>query len=117
MFIHALLGWLLLAALFLLGLFAVALSHFVLMRAARLSRDSTKKRPRIPSYFIAAGFVFLQLLGKIYNPGAAFLLQAKCDEDADKDDQGDPESPEKQLSRQLRQIRRGEPVDGLVLRL
>jgi hypothetical protein len=36
---------------------------------------------------------------------------------ADEDDNGDPENLKKQLDRQLKRIRRGEPVDRLVLRL
>jgi hypothetical protein len=47
----------------------------------------------------------------------AYVVKAKQDEDADEDDEGDPESLTKQLNRQLRRIRRGKPVDRLVLRL
>jgi hypothetical protein len=38
-------------------------------------------------------------------------------EDVDEDDQGGPETPLKHLHRQLRRIRRGEPVEQLVWRL
>jgi hypothetical protein len=37
--------------------------------------------------------------------------------DVEEDDEGDPETPAKQLSRQLKRIRRGEVVERLVLRL
>jgi hypothetical protein len=46
-----------------------------------------------------------------------YVLEAKQDEDAEEDDKGDPESLTKQLDRQLKRIRRGEPIDRLVLRL
>ena len=38
-------------------------------------------------------------------------------EDTEEDDQGNPENLRKQLNRQLKRIRRGEPVGDLVLRL
>ncbi len=59
----------------------------------------------------------MQLISELYCPGAAFVLQEIRDEDADEDDDGDPESLEKQLSSQLKRIRRGEDVGDLVLRL
>jgi hypothetical protein len=52
-----------------------------------------------------------------YRPTVSYVLEARQDEDADEDDQGDPESREKHLNRQLKRIRRGEQVDDLVLRL
>jgi hypothetical protein len=60
---------------------------------------------------------FLQFVQFFYQQNVAYLLEAKQDEDADEDDSGDPETHAKQLHRQLRRIRRGEPVDRLVLRL
>ena len=47
-------------------------------------------------------------------------LEEKQKQDAEEDDSGDPESPQARLRRfhrQLRRIRRGEPVDRLVLRV
>jgi len=46
-----------------------------------------------------------------------FAIEATLREDAEEDDQGDPESPVKLFSRQLRRIRRGARVETLVLRL
>jgi len=49
-----------------------------------------------------------------------YLIEAKQDEDQDEDDSGDPETPESRLKhfhRQLRRIRRGEPIDRLELRM
>jgi len=56
-------------------------------------------------------------MSELYCPNARFLLAQKRDEDADEDDSGDPESPEKNLHYQLKRIRRGEKTDDLVLRL
>lgn len=117
MFIHVVVAWLLLAGLVLFGAFAFALGHFVLISPARSNRLLTHQRRRIAGYFIAAGLVFLQLMSELYCPGAAFVLREISDEDTDEDDSGDPESPEKHFNRQLRRIRRGEPVGDLVLRL
>jgi hypothetical protein len=58
--------------------------------------------------------MFLQV---IYRPAVAYVIEEKQDEDADAEDGGEPETVNKQLHRQLRRIRRGEPVDRLVLRL
>ena len=63
------------------------------------------------------GMAFLQVMRLFYQPTVAYVLEAKQDEDADEEDEGDPESLKKQLNRQLKRIRRGEPVDRLVLRL
>lgn len=61
---------------------------------------------------------FLQLVREFYQPGAVYLLEAKQDEEAEEeDDAGDPENLKKQLNRQLKRIRRGLPVERLVLRL
>jgi hypothetical protein len=61
----------------------------------------------------------LMFLSMAYRPNHAFVAKAQIQqhEDADDDDEGGPDSPEKHLRRQLRRIRRGEPVDRLVWRL
>jgi hypothetical protein len=58
--------------------------------------------------------LFLQVF---HRPSVVYVVEARQDEDADEDDDGDPEGLTKQLDRQLRKIRRGEPVERLVLRL
>jgi hypothetical protein len=63
------------------------------------------------------GMALLQVMWLFYRPSVACVLKVQEDEDADEDDEGDPENLKKQLSRQLKRIRRGEPVDRLVLRL
>jgi len=58
--------------------------------------------------------LFMQMF---YRPAVSNVIEVIEHEDADEDDQGDPESLAKQLHRQLKRIRRGEPVGDLVLRL
>lgn len=65
---------------------------------------------------VALGTVFL-LVTSFYRPRMDFAIEAMLREDAEEDGQGDPKAPEKLFSRQLRRIRRGEPVETLVLRL
>jgi hypothetical protein len=61
----------------------------------------------------------LMFLSMAYRPNHAFVAKAQIveREDQDEDDQGGPDTPRRHLSRQLRRIRRGEPVDRLVWRL
>jgi hypothetical protein len=93
------------------------LAHYQLRRVAyrRNRRRGRKKLGYYPSSF-ALGLV-LQFMQVYWRPSVAYAVEEKQEEDADEDDASDPESPTKQLNRQLRRIRRGEPVDGLVLRL
>jgi hypothetical protein len=61
----------------------------------------------------------LMFLSMAYRPNHAFVAKAQIveREDQDEDDQGGPDTPQRHLMRQLRRIRRGEPVDRLVWRL
>ncbi len=79
--------------------------------AARRSRRGISSAANL-----AAAFQFLSIA---YRPNHAFVAKAQIQqqEDADEDDDGSPESPVKHLHRQLRRIRRGEPVDRLIWRL
>jgi hypothetical protein len=63
-----------------------------------------------------AAFLFLSMA---YRPNHAFMAKAQIQqrEDEDDDDEGGPDTARQHLLRQLRQIRRGEKVDRLVLRL
>ena len=60
-----------------------------------------------------------QFLSMAYRPNHAFVAKAQIQqqEDVDEDDDGSSETPVKHLNRQLRRIRRGEPVDHLIWRL
>ena len=96
---------------------AVILVYFCLRRAAwrRKRRLGKKNLGFCPSTSaLGMAFLFLQAFSR---PSLAHAVEAKRDEDLDEDDAGEPESLAKQLHRQLRRIRRGEPVDRLVLRL
>ncbi len=117
MFIHVVAAGLLFAGLLLLIFFVLALTHFAFFCNGQRKRKTLNHRRRIPIFLVSAGFLFLQLMSEIYCPSARFLLAEKCDEDADEDDSGDPESSEKHLHRQLKRIRRGEKIGDLVLRL
>jgi hypothetical protein len=52
-----------------------------------------------------------------YRPEFSHVIEAQLREEVDEDDEGDPESPERQFNRQLKRIRRGEQVGDLVTRL
>ena len=78
----------------------------------RLGRKNSGFCPSSSALGIA--LLFLQVF---YRPSVANVVEIKQDEDADEDDEGDPENLKKQLNRQYKRIRRGEPVDRLVLRI
>ena len=61
----------------------------------------------------------LMFLSMAYRPNHAFVAKAQIveREDTEDDDQGGPDTSKRHLMRQLRRIRRGEPVDRLVWRL
>jgi hypothetical protein len=57
---------------------------------------------------------------EFWQPDFGNLVESQEADDADEDDSGDPETPEgklKHFHRQLRRIRRGDPIDRLELRL
>lgn len=93
------------------------LLHYNLRRAAwrRRKRQGRKKRGYCPSSSSLG--TALQFMQVYHRPSMAYVLEAKRDEDADEDDERDPDAVHKQLTRQLRRIRRGESVDRLVLRI
>jgi hypothetical protein len=63
---------------------------------------------------LGMAFLFLQVF---WRPSLSHVIEVQQKVDVEEDDEGDPESLTKQLHRQLRRIRRGEPVERLVLRL
>jgi hypothetical protein len=93
------------------------LAYYVLRRAVwrQGKRLGWKSLGYYPSSF-ALGMA-LQFTQVFHRPSMAYVLEARQNEDADEDDEGDPENLRKQLHRQLRRIRRGEHVERLVLRL
>jgi hypothetical protein len=88
------------------------LRRYLWRRGKRLGRSSLGYYPT--SFALGMALQFMQVYWK---PSVDYVLQEKQHEDADKDDDGDPENLKKQLDRQLKKIRRGEPIDRLVLRL
>jgi hypothetical protein len=105
--------------------FAMTLVGIAVM-VSRLKQFVSKKKPqphrrRRRGGFAAnaaTGFAFLPL-GIIYRPGLVEVAKAQIrqQEDADEDGNGDPDSPQKYLLRQLRRVRRGERVKTLFFRL
>lgn len=89
-------------------------------RRARKEFQRTGKRPvRLhSSALLAAGLAF-QFMSIAYRPQHAFIAKAqiRMEEKADEDDDGGRETPIRHLHRQLRRIRRGDPVDRLIWRL
>jgi hypothetical protein len=91
--------------------------HYHLRRAAfRRALRSGKPLPAFRPSSSSFGISF-QIMQAFYRPTVAYVIEAKLEEDAEDDNDGDPETPAKHLHRQLRRIRRGDPVDTLVLRL
>lgn len=93
----------------------VILIHYQVRRIAwrRNQRLGRKKSGFCPSSS-ALGIVLL-VLGVFHRPSVAHVVEARLVEDAEEDDDGDPDTSAKQLNQQLRRIRYGEPIDGLVL--
>ena len=86
-------------------------------RAAR-KRGKGSVRSRIHSGFSASTFsvgLALQNLEKLMQPGVEHEIVQIYEEEADEDDQGDTHDPVVLLHRQLRRIRRGEPVERLTV--
>jgi hypothetical protein len=77
-----------------------------------------RRRIRFSARNAAIGLSFLPL-SIIYQPSLVEVVKGEIrqQEDADDDESGDPDSPQKHLLRQLRRIRRGEKVETLSLRL
>jgi hypothetical protein len=96
---------------------AATLVHYCIRRATwkRKKRCGVTSPGFCPSSStLGMVLLFAQMF---YRPTVSYVLEARQDEDVEEDDQGDPETITKQLSRQLKRIRRGEPVGDLVLRL
>ncbi len=79
----------------------------------RRKRQGKRKLGFFPTYTSAGNA--LQALQAMAQPEAEYVLAEKFDDEADDDDKGEPETPEKHLERQLRRIRRGEKVEGLTV--
>jgi hypothetical protein len=85
------------------------------LRCARWKKR--RRRDRAFCSSSAALGTILLFAQVFYRPSLSHVVEARQQIDMDEDDSGDPEGPEKLLHQQLRQIRRGETVQRLVLRL
>jgi hypothetical protein len=93
------------------------LVHYQLRRTAW--KRNKRKGKRILGFYpssAALGAAFA-LISVFYRPSVDFLIQAEVQEQVQEDDQGDPETPEALLGRQLKRIRRGEKVERLEWRM
>jgi hypothetical protein len=96
---------------------AALLAHYLLKRAAwRRKQGQGKKISGFCPASAAMGLVFL-CVQVLYRPSVEFVIQERQREDVEEDGAGDPETPAKQMNRQLKRIRRGEQIDTLILRL
>jgi hypothetical protein len=88
------------------------------LRGARWNRGRNRQAGNgaYCSSSVALGTILL-FAQVFYRPSFAHVVEVRQQEDADEEDAGDPATIAHPLSRQLRQIRRGEPVERLVLQL
>ena len=93
-------------------LFHYFLRRLLFRRCKRLRKGRLGFYPS--AFALGMAFQFMQVFTR---PSIAYVLEEKQKDEAEEDDEGDPETLQKQLGRQLRRIRRGEPVDRLVLRM
>jgi hypothetical protein len=94
----------------------VLLTYFFLRRALWSARKRLGKPQSgfCPSVY-ALGAV-LQFVTLFYQPQVNSEIKTAQVEFVEEDDQGDPESPASTVDQQLKRIRRGELIDGLILR-
>jgi hypothetical protein len=94
----------------------VLLTYFFLRRAIWKAK---KRLGKVQLGFCPSSYALgtvLQLVTFFYQPQVGFEIKAAQVEFAEEDDKDDPESPVRTLDQQLKRIRRGESLDGLILR-
>lgn len=97
-------------------LIGLILFHYQLRRAVWRRKRQQGKGSSCFCASSSALWMTLLFVQVFYRPSVEYVLAEHQDEDVEEDDNGDPATPEKQLNRQLKRIRRGEPVDRLILR-
>jgi hypothetical protein len=111
-------------ALFAWGAFFIAVPILVvpafllallLQRAASTRRRLGKRGRRGHSALVFSLGLAMQNLEALIYQDVEHVITATYDEDEDENGQGDPDDPAAHLNRQLRRIRRGEPVDSLIV--
>jgi hypothetical protein len=114
------------ATLFYAGSIAFALPYLVIvaillhnsLRRARRRRGKGRRPAPSTVCSTSAALGAMLLFAQIfYRPSMVHAVEAREHVDVDEDDSGDPEHPDKSLRRQLKRIRRGEPVGDLAVRL
>jgi hypothetical protein len=96
------------------GLVIVACSGLFCLRRFLWRRRRRRGKPELgfcPTYTSAGNA--LHNLQAIAQPRVDYVIAEKLDDQADDDDEGEPNDPEKHLHRQLRRIRRGEKIERL----
>jgi hypothetical protein len=87
-------------------------------RRARLKRSKNRHTGSPVFYSSTAALGTILLFAQMfYRPSIAHIVEVRQLADADEDDAGEPATATRHLNRQLRQIRRGEVLERLVLRL
>jgi len=99
-------------------LFVVLILVYYSLRRAVWKRTKRRggRKPGFCPSSVALGLA-LQFIQIFHRPSMAYVVEARLDDSAEDEDEGDPDLIHKQLRNQLRRIRLGLPVDTLVLRL
>lgn len=79
----------------------------------RRKRQGRRNLGFCPTYTSAGNA--LHAIQAIAQPRVEYVLAEKFDDEADEDAEGEPNTPEKHIHRQLRRIRRGEKVERLTV--
>jgi hypothetical protein len=95
---------------------AAILAYYSIRRAIGNWKLRRGKNPGFYPSAAALGLVLL-FVQVYYKPSESYVLEAQQEEQVEEDDQGDPDLAAKTLSRQLKRIRRGQPVEKLTVRL
>jgi hypothetical protein len=97
-----------------LFVFSCCIVFFLRRFLWRRRKRRGKRNLRFYPTYASAGNA-LQALQAMAQTGAEYVLEEELEDQAEDDDNGEPDSPEKLLNRQLRQIRRGEKVERLTV--
>jgi hypothetical protein len=95
---------------------SVLLTYYLLRRAIWKAK---KRMGKVQLGFCPSSYALgtvLQLVMLFYRPQIEFEIKADQVEFVEEDDKEDPESPVGNLDQQLKRIRRGETLDGLIFR-
>jgi hypothetical protein len=91
------------------------LVHYVVRRAVYKYKVRRRALPGFCPSSAALATAFL-LGSMLFRPRLQYAIEAQLVVESENDDDGGPDSPGK-LDKQLKRIRRGEPIENLTLRL